>query len=64
MTPERNKNTKVELLLSVITLSIGLLLLIYMILVEDEPGALPLVLILGGATWYFYIRFKTYSASN
>jgi len=64
MTLQRNKNTKVQLLLSVITLSIGLLLLIYMILVEDEPGALPLILILGGTAWNFYIRFKTPTASK
>lgn len=37
--------------LSWAVIGIGLLLLIYMITVEDEPGALPLALIAGGTVW-------------
>lgn len=33
---------------SAIALVLGLMLLIYMVTVEDEPGALPLLLILSG----------------
>lgn len=43
---------------ALITLTIGLALLIYMITVEDEPGALPLLMIIIGAVWYFIIRAK------
>lgn len=45
-------------LLSIITTVIGIALLIFMIVVEDEPGALPLALILVGTGWYFYTRYK------
>jgi hypothetical protein len=34
----------------------GLLLLTYMILVEDEPGAVPLLFIIIGTVWYLIIR--------
>ena len=47
---------KIIALLTVIT---GLTLMIYMIIVEDEPGALPLLMIIIGAVWYFIISAKT-----
>ena len=37
---------------------LGAILLVYMIAVEDEPGALPLVLILAGITLLIIKRFK------
>lgn len=45
-------------LLSLLTIFIGLLLVTFMIIVESEPGALPLVLILIGTGWYFITRSK------
>lgn len=44
--------------LSVLVSVVGLILLIFMITVEDEPGALPLLLIIIGASWYMIIRSK------
>jgi|GEM_PF-5265458 len=41
-------------ILSGVTLTTGLLLLAYMVLVEDEPGALPLALILAGSAWLYH----------
>ena len=41
---------------AMITASIGILLQAYMIFVEDEPGAVPLILILVGIAWYFMSR--------
>lgn len=41
-------------ILSSLTLTTGLLLLAYMIFVEDEPGAVPLALVIAGAAWLFY----------
>jgi hypothetical protein len=38
-------------ILSVVTILLGTILLIYMIKVEDEPGALPLLLIIIGTLW-------------
>lgn len=34
----------------------GLVLLLHMILVEDEPGAVPLALIIGGSVWIWLQR--------
>lgn len=45
--------------LSVLTLILGTALLIYMITVEGEPGALPLILVLGGMLWFFATRYPT-----
>ena len=39
-------------------LLMGLMLLVYMITVEDEPGALPLLLILAGTAALVIRRFK------
>lgn len=56
---EVHQNTyKTQLLISATVLIIGLILLVFMITVEDEPGALPLALILGGLVWQFIIRRK------
>lgn len=44
--------------LSVLTIVIGLLLLTFMIVVEDEPGAIPMLLILFGTGWYLFTRHK------
>lgn len=37
----------------------GAALMLYMILVEDEPGALPLGLILVSIVWLFGIKVRT-----
>lgn len=37
---------------SLAVVALGLALLVMMILVEDEFGALPLALIVGGGAWY------------
>jgi lipoprotein signal peptidase len=42
------KKQKPYRLISFLTILVGLLLMIYMIKVEDEPGALPLLLIILG----------------
>ena len=47
--------------LSTFTISIGLVLLIYMISVESEAGALPLLLIASGMIWYFITKAQNRS---
>jgi len=37
---------------------LGMGLLAFMIVVEDEPGALPLALIVAGAAWYGGCRLR------
>lgn len=41
-----------------IILLVGILLLTYMIIIEDEPGAVPLLMILTGAGWIARIRYQ------
>lgn len=48
-------------LLSLLIFGIGICLLIFMIITEDEPGAIPLLLILIGAGWYLFTRVKLQS---
>ncbi|WP_290875166.1 hypothetical protein [Gracilimonas sp.] len=45
-------------LLSLLTIFIGLLLVTFMIVVEGEPGALPLALTVIGTVWHFFTRSK------
>ncbi|AKP50564.1 hypothetical protein CA2015_1115 [Cyclobacterium amurskyense] len=45
-------------MLSLLTIFLGILLLILMITVEDEPGAIPLLLIIIGTVWYFINKSK------
>jgi hypothetical protein len=52
---------RVHKMLSAITIVIGLVLLIYMIIVESEPGAIPLLLVVLGTGWYFITRARTRS---
>ncbi len=42
--------------LSLLIVGLGFALLLYMILVEDEPGAVPLVMIAAGLSWFLIIR--------
>ncbi len=48
-------------LLSLLTVVIGVLLMTYMIHVEDEPGAIPLLLIVSGTGWYLVARAQNQS---
>ncbi len=49
----KNKWSKI---LSLLTVFLGFVLLIFMITVEDEPGALPLLLIITGVVWFIISR--------
>jgi hypothetical protein len=52
----KSANIKMQTSLALLVLVLGIFLLIYMIVVEDEPGALPLFLILLGTAWLVKIR--------
>tara|TARA_R110001599_G_scaffold24835_5_gene89429 strand:- start:32094 stop:32282 length:189 start_codon:yes stop_codon:yes gene_type:complete len=43
---------------SIGVLMIGVALVAFMIIVEDEPGGVPLILVLTGTLWFFFLRFK------
>ena len=52
---------RVHTLLSVLTIVLGAVLLIYMVTVESELGAIPLLLIVVGTGWYFFTRSRARS---
>ncbi|MDR9414933.1 MAG: hypothetical protein RI564_01525 [Gracilimonas sp.] len=58
MNTEIPKKLKMQSLLAKITIVLGLTFLIFMIVVEGEPGAITLALISTGSFWYFLIRSK------
>ncbi len=58
MNTENPKTYKIQSLLSVIAIIAGLLLMTYMIVVEDEPGAIPLLIIVLGTLSYVYTRSR------
>jgi hypothetical protein len=64
MASKTDKNLKLHSLLSQIIMGIGVLLLVFMIITEDEPGALPLFLLLAGSIWYFITRYRIRSLSH
>lgn len=49
---------RAQRVISLIVTAVGALLLIYMVTVEDEPGALPLALVIGGFAWFFITRAR------
>lgn len=51
MKKEISQRLKISKIGSVLTVLLGTTLMIYMIKVEDEPGALPLFLIIIGTGW-------------
>lgn len=44
--------------LSVMIIAVAIILLIYMIVVESEPGAVPLLLLVLGIGWYLITRAR------
>jgi hypothetical protein len=55
---EASRRLKIHGLLSVATFVVGVVLLVYMIVVEDEPGALPLLLVAIGIGWFVVTRLR------
>jgi len=52
MIKETSPYSKKATIFSIATIFLGLLLLVYMIVVEDEPGALPLLIVIIGVAWF------------
>jgi len=57
MKTEIPQKLKTHKLISTLLIVIGFVLLAFMILVEDEPGAIPLLLIVSGTGWYLFTKF-------
>lgn len=59
-----SKKLNIQKIISALVVLTGILLLIFMITVEDEPGAIPLLLIITGTVWYFFIRNRIRTLHN
>lgn len=51
-------------MLSIFVFIFGIVLLSYMIVVEDEPGAIPLLLMLTGTGGFFWFRNEIHSKQS
>lgn len=61
MKTDNTKKLKLHKLISLLITVIGIALMTFMIIAEDEPGAIPLALIIAGVGWYFISRARTRS---
>lgn len=56
MTNDSTKTIPIRSVMAICAIITGLILLTYMIVAEDEPGAIPLILIVSGILLYLYDR--------
>lgn len=64
MKTETNQKLKWNIIFSFLILLLGIILLIHMITIEGEPGALPLVLTLTGITFLIMNSFNLKRSSS
>ena len=64
MTTKNNEKQTIQTLLPLLLIAIGVLLMIFKIVVDSEPGAIPLLLILAGAVWYGFKRWAFQSGNE
>jgi len=64
MTSNYSKKLKIHRILSILILAIGVMVLIYGIIVEDEPTLVALLLIVSGTVWYIITRSKIKSLNG
>ena len=58
------KKASVQTGLSILVMVLGFLLLVFMIITEDEPGGIPLLLIVTGAIWFLVTRYRLRSQTR
>ena len=56
--PSPDNSLKKQLMASIAVTVTGLLLLAFMIIAEDEPGAIPLAMIVSGSAWHIVSRIR------
>ena len=54
----------IQAVLSAVTVVVGVVLLAYMVTVESEPGAIPLLLIAAGTGWFLVTRRRARAHSK
>jgi len=64
MTSNYSKKLKIHRILSILILALGVMVLIYGIIVEDEPTLVALLLIISGTVWYIITRSKIKSLNG
>jgi positive regulator of sigma E activity len=64
MKTNNSKKIKASSLVSILILVIGVLLMVFKIVVDSEPGAIPLLLIVIGAGWFFASKFQLRSQAK
>lgn len=58
MKKEISQKQKWSRILSALIILLGTILMIYMVNYEDEPGAIPLILIIGGIVWFAINQYQ------
>ncbi len=58
MQTQIGQKLKFHRIASTLTIIMGIILLTYMIMVEDELGALPLLLLITGIVWFIISQIK------
>lgn len=61
---KRGQWAHIQFVLSILMCAIGAILLVAMVTVESEPGALPLVMVVMGLTWFFITLFRSRSVQG
>lgn len=61
---DATKALPIQKALSLLTVAIGIALLAYMVSVEGEPGAVPLLLVTVGTVWYLVVRHRDRRVSH
>ena len=52
------KKLRIQKLLSIVAIVLGAVLMVFMIIVEDEPGGIPILLIVFGTLFFIRIHSK------
>lgn len=61
---ENGNKFQIQKITALFVAIIGLVLLVFMIVIEDEPGAIPLGMILVGSIWFILINRKLKSIQS
>lgn len=61
---ENGNKFQTQKIIALFVAIIGLVLLVFMIVIEDEPGAIPLGMILVGSIWFILINKKLKSIQS
>ena len=54
-------NRRSQKTIALLVVALGAALMTYTVVVESEPGLLPLLLVVTGAAWYGIARLKTHA---